>query len=63
MSFFIKNLEETVESILIKFADDNKLEGPLDTPEGRAATQSNLGRLKERADASHMEFGSIKHTV
>lgn len=56
-------MEETVESILIKFADDNKLEGLLDTPEGRAATQSNLGRLKERADASHMKFGSIKHTV
>lgn len=58
-----KNLEETVESILVEFADDNKLEGLLDTPEGRAAAQSNLGRLKKRADASRMKFGSIKHRV
>ena len=34
-NIFINNLDEEVEGLLIKFADDTKLEGAANTPEDR----------------------------
>lgn len=46
-----------------KFADDTKLEGVVDTPEGHASIQSDLDRLKKWVGGNLMKFNKGKCKV
>jgi len=62
-NFFINGLGEDLECTLSKFADDTKLEGVVDTPDGCAAVRRDMDRLESRAEMNLMKINKGKCRV
>ncbi|GAB0205375.1 mitochondrial enolase superfamily member 1 [Grus japonensis] len=59
-NIFISDLDDGIKCTLMKFTDDTKLSGEVDTSEERATLQEDLHRLEEWANKNLMKFNKDK---